>query len=116
MNMNMNINININIYIYICSPPPPHDRPMWGRGRVMSVPMHDLPTDGRQSPLPNSIPKFPNFQHSPQPFLPKFPKCLSFPPFVRNRLCQLRHRFLDFFWNFWNLVCCFVFFCHYWNF
>ena len=58
--------------------------------------MHDLPTDGRQSPLPNSIPKFPNFQHSPQPFFPKFPKCLSFPPNITDRLCQMGHRFLFF--------------------
>ena len=73
--------VYIYIYTHICSHPPrPNDRPLWGRGRVVSVPMHDLPTDGRQSPLPNSIPKFPNFQHSPQPFFPKFPKCLSFPP------------------------------------
>ena len=39
----------------------PHDRPPWGRGRVVSVPKHDLSTDWRQSPLPNSIPKFPEF-------------------------------------------------------
>ena len=59
--------------------------------------------------LPNSIPKFPNFQHSPQPFFPKFPKCLSFPPDIKNRLCQMAHRFLDFFWKFWNRLF-FVFF------
>ena len=83
--------IYIYIYIYILyAHPPPHDRPLRGRGRVVSVPMHDLPTDGRQSPLPNSIPQFPNFQHSPQPFFPKF---LSFPPNVTDRLCQMGHRF-----------------------
>ena len=103
------IYIYIYIYIYMLTPPP-HDRPMWGRGRVMSVPMHDLPTDGRQSPLPNSIPTFPNFQHSPQPFLPKFPKCLSFPPFVKDRLCQMRHRFLDFFGIFGTLCVVLYFF------
>ena len=43
-----------NIYMLT----PPHDRPPWGRGRVVSVPKHDLSTDWRQSPLPNSIPKF----------------------------------------------------------
>ena len=106
---------SIYIYIYIYAHPPPHDRPMWGRGRVMSVPMHDLPTDGRQSPLPNSIPKFPNFQHSPQPFFPKFPKCLSFPPNVKDRLCQMGHRFLDFFLEILE-PCVFCIFCHYWNF
>ena len=85
----------IYIYIYMLTPPPPPDRPLWGRGRVVSVPMHAPPTDGRQSPLPYSIPKFPNFQHSPQPFFPKFPKCLSYPPNVEDRLCQMRHRFLE---------------------
>ena len=87
--------IYIYIYIYMLTPPPPPDRPLWGRGRVVSVPMHAPPTDGRQSPLPYSIPKFPNFQHSPQPFFPKFPKCLSYPPNVEDRLCQMRHRFLE---------------------
>ena len=99
----------IYIYIYML-PPSPDDRPMWGRGRVMSVPIHDLPTDGRQSPLPNSIPKFPNFQHSPQPFFPKFPKCLSFPPNVKDRLCQMGHRFLDFFLEILEPCVFFVFF------
>ena len=100
----------ICIYIYTHTPPPlRHDRPLWGRGRVVSVPMQDLPTDGRQSPLPNLIPKFPNFQHSPQPFFPKFPKCLSFPPNVKDRLCQMGHRFLDFFGHF-GTFCFFVFF------
>ena len=58
------LSVYVYMHIHICSHPPtrpPPDRPSWGRGRVVSVPMHDLPTDGRQSPLPNSIPKFPNF-------------------------------------------------------
>ena len=37
--------IYVYIYIYIYAHPPPHDRPPWGRGRVVSVPKHDLSTD-----------------------------------------------------------------------
>ena len=48
------------VYVYIYAHPP-HDRPSWERGRVVSVPKHDLSTDWRQSPLPNSIPKIPEF-------------------------------------------------------
>ena len=49
--------IFLHIYIYIYAHP--HDRPSCGRGRVVSVPRHDLSTERRQSPLPNSIPKCP---------------------------------------------------------
>ena len=69
----------IYIYIYIYSPPP--DRPSWGKGELVSVPRHDVPTDGRQSPSQTQFLSFKNFQNSsPPPFLPEFPKNRNFSP------------------------------------
>ena len=71
----MYIYIYIYVYAYLCSPlpPPPHDRPSWERGRVVSVPRHDLSTDWNskvsnfsQNLPPPFFPEIPEFQFSPQ--------------------------------------------------
>ena len=71
----INIYIYIYVYVYLCSPlpPPPHDRPSWERGRVVSVPRHDLSTDWNskvsnfsQNVPPPFFPDIPEFQFSPQ--------------------------------------------------
>ena len=82
----------------------------------MPVPRHDLSKDGRHSPLPNSIPKFPKFLplivQNCQDYR-KFKNLQKLqisqnlqifqqnsPPNVKDRLCQIGHRL----WELLNIL------------
>ena len=69
-------------------PPPPHDRPSWERGRVVSVPRHDLSTDWNS--------KVSNFSQMSLPLSFQIFQNSNSPPKVKHRLRQVGHRFLEF--------------------